>query len=375
MFDAQGVPRPDWCALMLLVKHDAFQYHVKILFKGNPTGQPMADMADRRRALESLTSGICFKKIYLLPDTISEIEVLSADLPGSQRLPLIVNPESFLRYRIREDEAGKRYPKIAGISLPRVPLSDLTMEDKINPSVFIVMAANSGPYVYKSIDRPDYRPSDTDEVYQELRNLQRFRDSPSIVQPIAVVVSENPWRSSEQSPPVIRGFLLPYHLDGNLGRNLDRLRSDYVGEWIRWPFQIAEAVDNMHRSCIPHMDIRPAHVVIDHNGEAILIDVKSMGRASPVFVAPEIRDVRQLSSLPFESQRGNDIWALGKTLECILAEAPACPERRMLMDACICMAERTAKERPPLSVILFKLSQLFAPDPDDSDGSDDFWAY
>ena len=54
------------------------------------------------------------------------------------------------------------------------------------------------------------------------------------------------------------------------------------------------------------MDIKPANVVLDADGNAVLIDISGIGGITHGWRAPEIRDKILPSELPYEVRRSND---------------------------------------------------------------------
>ena len=69
------------------------------------------------------------------------------------------------------------------------------------------------------------------------------------------------------------------------------------------------------------MDIKPSNIVLDTEGNAILIDISGIGGVTLAWLAPEIRDEISPFDLPFEKRRRNDIWAYGKLLSEIAVHA------------------------------------------------------
>jgi hypothetical protein len=104
------------------------------------------------------------------------------------------------------------------------------------------------------VNRPFYQPRDTDIIRQELRNLEQFKGVTGIVQPAGVAVFANPYT------------------------------------------------------------LKPSNIVLDEDGNAILIDISGIGGVTHEWCALEIRDEISPFDLPIETRQMNDIWAYGKIL-------------------------------------------------------------
>ncbi|OAX80095.1 hypothetical protein ACJ72_05577 [Emergomyces africanus] len=62
------------------------------------------------------------------------------------------------------------------------------------------------------------------------------------------------------------------------------------------------------------MDIKPSNIVIDSEGNAVLIGISGVGGITRQWCSPEIQHETYPFGLPFEQRRLNDIWAYGKLL-------------------------------------------------------------
>ena len=145
-----------------------------------------------------------------------------------------------------------------------------------------------------------------------MENLKLFRHSP-IVQLVSVVISANPYHTGkpEDACSVLRGFLLEYHPGGTLE---DALRNNRVCFGLRkWPVQIARGLQQLHRLNIAHMDLKPSNIVFNIKDDAIIIDISGIA-VTKDGLAPEMREVDDPISLPWENRRRNDIWAYGTLL-------------------------------------------------------------
>lgn len=196
-------------------------------------------------------------------------------------------------------------------------------------------------YIFKSIDKPFYNPIDTKILQQELQNLKLFRQSTSIVQLVSVVISTNPYHTgkSEVSGPLLRGFLLEYHPGGTLE---DALRENLVSPGLRsWPLQIARGLQQLHHQNIAHMDLKPSNIVINTNGDAVIIDISGIAFTNG-WLAPEMQEIDEPISLPWEARRCNDIWAYG-TLLSMIAQFESDESQGRLLNEVI---EQTKKKEP-----------------------------
>ncbi|OAL40460.1 hypothetical protein AYO20_00196 [Fonsecaea nubica] len=185
-------------------------------------------------------------------------------------------------------------------------LSATTFEAQFGDKVFIL----------KQIDRPLYNRLDTTAIVQEIHNLGRIHKKPYIARLCAVVVSTNPYQmvasTKANNQYVIRGFLQEKYPGGALLQRLEQ--KDLTGlPWKQWPFQICTALQYLHSNGIAHMDIKPDNVVLDRDGNAVLIDIGGTGAFSIEGLAPELRD-RETDSYTLQEQKLSDIWAYGKLL-------------------------------------------------------------
>ncbi|KAF4220059.1 hypothetical protein CNMCM8980_003348 [Aspergillus fumigatiaffinis] len=178
-------------------------------------------------------------------------------------------------------------------------LSDEVMITAGVSKVFNVQ--NKAPYILKVVNRPLYYPYDTEVIRRELEVLEICKGVPNIVQAAGIAVSTNPYMTSSASdqPLVVIGILLQFHSGGSLkealseGRLLDH-------PWERWAAQIATALAHLHGAGITHMDIKPSNVVLDSDGNTILIDISGIGGVTYEWCTPEIRDEISPIALPFE---------------------------------------------------------------------------
>ena len=311
------------------------RWYIKVTFKGNTiTGnaeeifiKAQKNYSIRRQQLRAFIFNIKFECLPLLEDTATKVEfrpipVTSSILPLSSKvneLPVENGYHQFvntLYYQVWKDPSRTQYPSfIKDLSVPATALAELTTITKIAPGVSRVNAScdtEQRCYIFKSIDKPFHRPRDTKVLEQELQNLKLFRHS-NIVQLISVVISLDPYHTGKSQDPcsVLRGFLLEYHPGGTLEDALRENRARF--DWRRWPVQIALGLQQLHRLNVAHMDLKPSNVVFNIKGDAVIIDI-SAAAVTKDWLAPEMCEVDDPISLPWEARRRNDIWAYGTLL-------------------------------------------------------------
>lgn len=125
---------------------------------------------------------------------------------------------------------------------------------------------------------PLYKPRDTHVFQKELENLEYFAGMPNVVQAEGVAVSRNPYMtlSGSNGPLVVTGILLQAYSHGMLQ---DILLENRVAEyaWKKWPAQIRTALNQFHEAKKTHMDLKPSNIVIDSRGNAVIINISSIG--------------------------------------------------------------------------------------------------
>ena len=338
------------------------KWHVKVTFKGvltsqipsSPTGAAMQFSADnvvrrpkRREEFAELVSSIDFRRLDLIDDTVTEITLTMpsteeeepngwnhdacprplpgnfSTLPKSNRFAEIAK---LLVYSAREDPGRVRYPPLDDVPLPTVPFASLRKEKEWG-RVFRVRADYPDPeteqvFIFKEIERPFYRPVDTEVDMQEIHNLRLFDGVPTIVQLAALVTSEDPYLTTpgKERTPVIRGMLLEYAKKGNLEAILhSQQKSSLFPTWRRWPAQIADALIRLHAHGLAHGDVKLSNIVITTEGDAQLIDLACNGNftlncLAPDFVEELIERFDDIGRIPWEVRKGNDVWGFGKIL-------------------------------------------------------------
>jgi serine/threonine protein kinase len=220
---------------------------------------------------------------------------------------------------------------------------------------------DSDDYVYKEVDRPLYRPNDSEALELELRNLERMQGSAGVVKLIAVIVSDNPYRTTKATedgtPSSLHGILLEYHPNGTLADVLQSPKLDYP--WHYWALEITYT-QAFHRNGIAHMDLKPENIVLDRNMHAIVIDISGIGGTTRKWLSPEMRSLPEPLSQDFEARKENDIWALGQILSAMAHATYDAMECKVLSEISL-LAMVEAPPRIPLrDAISFLSSPLSA---------------
>ncbi|KAJ5735802.1 protein kinase domain-containing protein [Penicillium malachiteum] len=296
---------------------------------------------ERRNEVQDLVTMIDFQSLVLLDDTVSELILNDPETtdtanlclkPGVTNQPRVIGD---MKYYIREDPLRVRYLLPAQFpSFRAVEISELIQEIEISAGVFRVFhRGDRMPYVLKIIDRPFYDPQDTDVIKQELENLEQFRGARGIVQSVGVAVLTNPYatcqKGSQRPEMVISGILLEFYSGGSLKHVLKEQQFNNIS-WEDWAIQIGSALDTIHRAGKTHMDLKPSNIVLDKDGNAILIDISGIGGITHGWQAPEIHDEITPFDLPFQTRQLNDIWTYGKILKEIASAAGDCTFARAL---------------------------------------------
>ncbi|OJD16930.1 hypothetical protein AJ78_02967 [Emergomyces pasteurianus Ep9510] len=103
------------------------------------------------------------------------------------------------------------------------------------------------------------------------------------------------------------------------------------------------------------MDIKPSKVVIDTDGNAVLIDISGVGGITHGWRAPEVRDEILPSKLPYEVRQSNDAWVYGKLLLKPVLHAENCPLVRMLKRIAGCLMTENMHARMTMFEAIPKL--------------------
>ena len=151
----------------------------------------------------------------------------------------------------------------------------------------------------------------------ELRNLVLLCNRKALVRLIAIVVSVKPYQSTEtdagDSSTIMRGLLLEYHPNDTLRDPLGSPQSETGRSWLRWALQITRGLDDLQRCALMHLDLKPSHIVISANYDAVLIDINARA-VTQGSLLPEMRELSYLRSQDLQSRLQNDMWAFGKNL-------------------------------------------------------------
>lgn len=291
---------------------------------------PIKNKLNRRQEFQSFIRLIKFEKLTLLDNTVTEIELMfePADPLTSDNIPELLSLDSSdsvarahrfldiahqLKLTVREDPSKVLYPRyIHDPSWPTIWLSTIQEEKHVAGSAIqVVLAGKQIFYIFKKVDRPFYQPWDTTVIQQELQNLKLSWGAPNIVQLFGIVVSPNPYQttSGHDASVVIQGFLMEHHPGGTLEHWLGQADIAKV-PWRRWPLQIGYGLLYLHQKNITHMDLKPSNVVIDIDGNALLIDISGIGGVTYEWTAPELRDKDDLN-VALGERIQNDIWAYG----------------------------------------------------------------
>lgn len=362
-----------------------FRWHIKVTFKGNTITRDVDKIfikaqekyAIRRQQLRAFILSIEFDCLPLLEDTVTEVEfgtipVASRTLPSLplrstiSKLPAENGYHQFvndlLYFQVREDPLRIQYPFfVKDLSVPTTEPAGIKTIAKIAPGISKVNIRSDltkQHYIFKSVEKPFYKPTDTTIFLQELQNLKLFRQSTSIVQLLSVVISTNPYHTgkSEDSGHVLRGVLLVYHPGGTLEY---ALRENFVCSGSRrWPVQIARGLQQLHDQRIAHMDLKPSNIMININGDAVIIDISGIAFTNGC-LAPEMHEMDDPISLPWEARRCNDIWAYGKLLS-MIAQLESDEEQARLLNDVI---EETTKIEPSERVELCHIIAKLEPNP------------
>lgn len=151
------------------------------------------------------------------------------------------------------------------------------------------------------------------------------------------------------------GILLEFYSGGSLQQVFDRnCLQDYP--WEQWPLQIATALIRLHRAGKTHMDIKPSNVVLDSDGNAILIDISGIGGITRAWCAPEIQDITSPFELPFNVRQWSDVWAYGRLLLEITKHAKQSPHVMHLKSVADELMNEDMQERLSLPDAILQLS-------------------
>ena len=150
-------------------------------------------------------------------------------------------------------------------------------------------------YVLKGIDFGDFLTSQNefihhrDVFYHAIQILCSMPPHPNIVSPPRIIaVTGNP---EDEGRPLVCGTLYPFMARGTLDDQIMRCKKNEghlrLGEKARFCLQMSLAIAHTHHTAHTyHMDIKPANVLVDDQGNTILIDWEQSG--APLYtLAPE----------------------------------------------------------------------------------------
>jgi len=328
---------------------------------------PIKNKLNRRREFQSFIRLINFEKLTLLDNTVTEIELMLelAETHTSDVFSELVTLDSSdsaargnrfldiahrLKLTIREDPLMVLYPRYAhDASWPTIWSSTIQAEEHVAGSAFrVLLVGEKISYIFKKVDRPFYQPEDSAVIQQELQNLKLCGGAPNIVQLFGIVISPDPYQTTtgHDESPVVRGFLMEHHPGGTLEQWLGQADIAKV-PWKRWPLQIGYGLLYLHQRSITHMDLKPSNVVIDINGNALLIDISGIGGVTYEWTAPELRDKDDLN-VPLQERVLNDIWAYGMLLSAIARSVDGSEDVYLLHE----VVKETTKECPTMRMEL-----------------------
>jgi serine/threonine protein kinase len=368
---AEGKPEPSIRSQTLIYHSGNSKWWIKVTFKGELHGlEQRTPKCERRREFQNVVKQIDYSSLLLLDDTVTEVLLEELSEPHYATLPLRQTEElasgpfarlaRTLRYTTREDPSRVVYPSCCEFpSFRQVNMAELSDEVMITAGVSKVFNVRTKtPYILKVVNRPLYYPYDTEVIRRELEVLEICKGVPNIVQAVCIAVSTNQYMTSSASdqPLVVIGILLDFHSGGSLKEVPSEGR--LLGHpWERWPIQIATALAHLHEAGITHMDIKPSNVVLDSDGNAMLIDISGIGGVTYEWCAPEIRDEISPIALPFEVRRLCDVWAYGQLLSKIVSHAEDSLVARTLRQIADCLTKENTRSRMTL---LEAISQLEA---------------
>ncbi|QVM09852.1 hypothetical protein D8B26_004512 [Coccidioides posadasii str. Silveira] len=141
------------------------------------------------------------------------------------------------------------------------------------------------------------------------------------VRAAGIAVSANPYMTSNtrDQPLIVTGIVLEFYSGGSIQRALN-IHHPLGYSWKRWPKQIATALGRFHMAGKTPMDIKPSNVVLDADGNAVLIDISGIGGITQGWRAPEIRDGISLSEFPYEVQDSPTAKTLERIAGCLMVE-------------------------------------------------------
>lgn len=161
-------------------------------------------------------------------------------------------------------------------------------------------------YVLKGVEFSDFLASrdqfmhDRDVFYRTIKTISLMPPHPNIQPSPHVVAVAGDWENQGQA--LLCGTLYSFMARGTLDDQVIRCKSNGTRIGLQgkalWCFQLSSALAHTHHvGHTYHMDIKPANVVVDDHGNAILIDWEQSG-APLCTLAPEVNgewDVEEIS--------------------------------------------------------------------------------
>lgn len=336
-FQAQGKPEPNGRSQTLIYHLQDKKWWITVTFQGtlysshhDVEQRQIKSKRERQKEYQDFVTLIDFRSLALLDDTVTEV-ILNEDPKSTKTITLHRQLEETNRFadlikdlrihHIREDLLRVTYPpRLQFPSFRAIDSTELPVleENEISDGVFhVIHTSENTPYILKVVNRPLYVPRDSEVIRQELENLEHFKGVPGIIQAAGIAVMPNPCATTAGvQQMVVSGILTEYHSSGSLQRVLNEKRIKEFS-WERWAGQIGNALSAMHCAKKTHMDVKPSNVVLDDDGNAVLIDISGIGGITHQWCAPEIWDELDGISpfdLPFRTRQLNDTWAYRKLL-------------------------------------------------------------
>ena len=380
-----GHPEPHARHQRLLIIVGDSKWHVKVTFRSSAiqkqrrwspfVGSPSKIKSERRREFQDLIQCIDFRRIALLHDTVTEVIITAgsrrrkvarpclrqdnssnwASLTPSNRFHQILHQ---LNVRSREDPSRIVYPHLpADLRLAIVPEEELAMEEDVGGSVYRVCRQDTKETLaYKRVSRPFYRPEDTVIFERELRNLETVRGHPNLANVRALVVSHDPYCTAiGLNTLVIAGFLLPFYPGGTLEEKIQS-KGFQDCPWRTWLLHVGRGLLRLHELDLPHADLKPSNILIDHRGTAILIDVSGIGGATFDWTSPELRN-NDKAGASVQAKKWDDAWAFGKIIRRILDACSEVDNRSALGGICEALMGQDPTQRLRLEEAFAKLEK------------------
>ena len=197
--------------------------------------------------------------------------------------------DSYPRLQVDADPLSIQYPTSSSIlptpSIPIISMASLITMTQLSRRNVKLVKHDGSSYVLKTIERQD----ELNQWRTELKTLLLLRDSPHIINVIAIVDIPNPY--SPNASRVVSGFLVEYGAQGSLYDILkNKQRSIEPGVKLKWILDVAQGLRDMHSKGLVHGDVKPHNIVVTSANDAKLIDFAGNG-FSPRYHAPEMHEV------------------------------------------------------------------------------------